>query len=133
MAIKKLIDAAKDWLGMSKPVLAPPDRIARFSLTYNDLLIGTLSVKDGVWRFQYSDEFKRSDILRPLVEFPDVDKIYESDELWQFFVSRIPSTEQAEVEAILKRENIAEDDAIGLLKRFGTRTINNPFKLNVAC
>ena len=69
------------------------------------------------------------DELRPLVEFPDVEQVYESKELWQFFVLRIPSSEQAEVEEILKREHIEEDDAVSLLKRFGERTIATHFDL----
>jgi hypothetical protein len=66
------------------------------------------------------------------VEFPDVHKTYVNEELWQFFASRIPSTEQPEVEAILKREHVKEDDAVGLLKLFGKRTIANPFELTFA-
>jgi HipA-like protein len=131
MAIRKFFEAAREWLGMRKAVHAPPDVRARFLLTYGDLLIGTLSVQDGIWRFEYSDEFRRSD-LRPIVEFPDVNNSYENQDLWQFFASRIPSTEQVEIEEILRRENIAEDDAVGLLRRFGTRTINNPFELRAA-
>jgi HipA-like protein len=115
----------------SKPVQAPPGMQAKFLLTYGDLLIGTLSVQDGIWRFVYSDDFERSD-LRPIVEFPNVNKTYESEELWQFFASRIPSPEQPEVEDILRSENIAEDDAVSLLKRFGKQTINNPFQLRAA-
>jgi hypothetical protein len=56
----------------------------------------------------------------------------ESKELCQFFVMRIPSPEQAEVEEILKREHIEEDDAVSLLRRFGERTIANPFRLKAA-
>ena len=132
MAIKKFVEAARTWLAMRRPVQAPHGLRAKFLLTFNDLLIGTLSVEDGVWKFEYSDEFRQRGSLRPLVEFPDVNGSYESEELWQFFASRIPSTEQAEVEAILKKENISEDDAIGLLRRFGTRTTSNPFKLRAA-
>ncbi|MBA4123042.1 MAG: hypothetical protein H0X72_11340 [Acidobacteria bacterium] len=64
-----------------------------------------------------------------MVEFPDLDRVYENDELWQFFASRIPSTEQPDVETVLESENIAEDDLIALLKRFGKRTTTNPFEL----
>jgi len=96
------------------------------------LLVGTLSAADGLWKFEYSDEFRQQDELRPLVEFPDVDKDYESKELWQFFVMRIPSPEQPEVEEILKREHIKEDDAVSLLRRFGEHTITNPFRLRAA-
>jgi HipA-like protein len=132
MPITKLFTSLPEWLGMRKPLLVAPEVQAKFLLTYNNLLIGTLSVAEGVWKFEYSDDFRRNDTLRPIVEFPDVNKIYQSKELWQFFASRIPSLEQAEVEEIIKREHIEEDDAVRLLKRFGERTITNPFNLKAA-
>ncbi len=125
MAIQKFIE----WLGLREHIQAPPDAKAKFLLKYGDLLIGTLSAEDGKWQFEYSNEFRRQGSLRTIVEFPDVNKIYQSDDLWQFFASRIPSPEQAEVEAILKREQIEEDDAVSLLRRFGKKTITNPFEL----
>ena len=121
-----------DWLGFHKTLQAPAGVRAEFKLSYEDLVIGTLSVADSIWKFTYSDEFKKQDELRPLVDFPDLDEVYESKELWQFFVMRIPSPEQPEVEEILRREHIEEDDAVSLLKRFGERTIANPFKLRAA-
>lgn len=132
MPIKKLMDKAKEWLGLARSVKARPGVQAKFLLTYNGLLIGTLSVDDGLWKFEYSDKFKMEDEFRPIVEFPDVTKTYVNEELWQFFASRIPSTEQPEVEEILKREHVDEDDAVGLLKLFGKRTIANPFELTFA-
>jgi HipA-like protein len=128
MPLKKFIE----WLGFKKSIQAPEGVRATFFLKYYDLLVGTLSVHDGVWSFEYSDEFRRSDLLRPIVGFPDINEKYESKELWQFFASRIPSPEQAEVEEILKREHIEEDDAVSLLKRFGRRTVANPFHLEAA-
>jgi HipA-like protein len=125
MPVQKFIE----WLGFRKQIQAPPEVKAKFLLKYDNLLVGTLSVEDGLWKFEYSDEFKRDGSMRPIVGFPDVNKIYQSDELWQFFASRIPSPEQAEVEEILRRENIEEDDAVTLLKRFGRKTITNPFEL----
>ncbi len=132
MPLKKIMERAKEWLGFSRSVKAPLEAHAKFLLTYDDLLVGTLSVDDGVWRFEYSDEFRKSDELRPIVEFPDVNSVYENEELWQFFASRIPSTEQAEVGKILRREHVEEDDAVGLLRLFGKRTIANPFELTLA-
>lgn len=132
MPIRKLMDKAKEWLGFARSVKAPPEAHAKFLLTYNDLLVGILSVQDGLWKFEYSDRFKSEADLRPIVEFPDVNKIYVNEDLWQFFASRIPSTEQPEVEKILKREHVNEDDAVGLLKLFGKRTIANPFELTFA-
>jgi len=125
-----IIDVFREWLGMRKPMVAPIDKKVRFFLKYGDLPVGTLSVEDGVWKFEYSEQYKQSTSFRPLVEFPDMDKIYESKELWQFFASRIPSPEQPEVEEILRREQISEDDSVTLLKRFGSRTISNPFQLD---
>jgi len=125
-------EVIRDWLAFRKAVEAPPESQAKFELYYDDILVGTLTVDRGVWRFEYSEQFKTQDDLRPLVEFPDVNEQYESKELWQFFVMRIPSPEQAEVEEILKREHIEEGDAVSLLKRFGERTINNPFRLKAA-
>lgn len=132
MTIKRLMDNAKEWLGFTRSVKAPPEAHAKFLLTYDDLLVGTLTVEDGVWKFEYSDKFRSEDELRPIVEFPDVDKVYVNEDLWQFFASRIPSTEQPEVEEILKREHVKEDDAVELLKLFGKRTIANPFELTFA-
>jgi HipA-like protein len=132
MPIKNLMDKAKEWLGFARSVKAPPEAQAKFLLTYNDLLVGTLTVENGLWKFEYSDRFKSKADFRPIVEFPDVNKIYVNEDLWQFFASRIPSTEQPEIEEILRREHIKEDDAVGLLKLFGKRTIANPFELTVA-
>jgi HipA-like protein len=126
------VKAIMDWLGFHKTLQARPGVRAEFKLSYEDLVVGTLSVADSIWKFTYSDEFKKQDELRPLVDFPDLDEVYESKELWQFFVMRIPSPEQPEVGEILKREHIEEDDAVSLLKRFGERTIANPFKLRAA-
>ena len=124
-----IMDVFKEWLGMRKPLVAPLDKKVRFLLKYGTLPVGTLSVEDGLWKFEYSEQYKQSKSFRPLVEFPDLSKTYESKELWQFFASRIPSPEQPDVEEILRREQISEDDSITLLKRFGVRTISNPFQL----
>src|SRR5688572_17913176 len=96
------INAIIGWLGFHKAVEAPPEVRAEFKLFFEELLVGTLSVADALWKFEYSSDFKKQDELRPLVDFPDLDKIYESKELWQFFIMRIPSPERAEVEEILK-------------------------------
>jgi len=132
MPIRKLMDRAKEWLGFAHSVKAPPQAHAKFLLTYGDLLVGILTVENGLWKFEYSDKFRSEEDLRPIVEFPDLNKVYVNEDLWQFFASRIPSTEQPEVEEILKREHVYEDDAVGLLKLFGKRTIANPFELTFA-
>lgn len=121
-----------EWLGFKKSIQAPPGPRAKFFLKFEDLLVGTLSVEDGLWSFEYSDEYRQIDVFRPIVQFPDVNKKYESAKLWQFFASRIPSPARAEVQNILQQEHIKEDDTVSLLKRFGWRTVTNPFHLEPA-
>jgi len=118
-----------EWLGLRKEVKAPRGVKAQFLLKYLDQLVGTLSVEDGLWSFEYSKDSKTGEMLRSTVEFPDLNKKYVSPELWQFFASRIPSPKQADVEEIIRRERIEEDDAVSLLRRFGRRTVANPFYL----
>lgn len=127
--MKGVMNLAKEWLGWKKEIKVAKDTKAEFFLFLGDLLIGTLSVTDGKWKFEYSDEFKKHSEIRPLIEFPELNEVYEKEQLWQFFASRIPSMEQPDVEDVLENENIAEDDAVALLKRFGQRTITNPFEL----
>ena len=50
MAIKAIIS----WLGFHKAVEAPPEVRAEFKLFFEELLVGTLSVADSLWGFEYS-------------------------------------------------------------------------------
>jgi len=61
--------------------------------------------------------------------FPDVHKTYETSELWPFFKMRVPSLKQPSIRAIVGRERIDEHNQVELLRRFGRRTITNPFEL----
>jgi HipA-like protein len=102
---------------------------AAFELRYDGLRVGNLTCNDGKWTFWYSDEFRHRPDLRPLVQFADVNYVYRSDRLWPFFLLRIPSMGQADVQAALKKEHIDASDEVALLRRFGRRTIANPFEL----
>ena len=101
----------------------------KFSLGYKDLEIGTLTFKDGEWVFRYSEDFKDQKEIQPPIDFRDVYKIYRSDELWPFFLSRIPGLSQPAVKELLRKEKISEDDEAALLKRFGKTSITSPFTL----
>jgi len=105
----------------------PEDIYVQFSLYYKNLLIGTLTLDNGEWIFEYSEEFKRQRKLPPLANFPSSDKIYQSKELWPFFASRIPSLNQLSS----KQEKVEKNEA-DLLKKYGQRTITNPYILNAA-
>jgi len=129
--MKALMKKAMEWLGMKRELTVATDIDAEFLLALGSLPVGKLSVHEGRWRFEYSDEFKEKPEFRPLVEFPNLERVYEQEELWQFFASRIPSTLQPDVETVLLKEDIDDDDLIALLKRFGKRTVTSPFELSV--
>lgn len=97
---------------------------ADFILILDKLEVGTLSYADNVWIFSYSEEFKRQRDILPLVNFPTVDKEYTSNELWPFFVSRIPSRAQLQAPKGTERQ-----DLVSLLKSYGRKTITNPYQL----
>ena len=111
--------------------IVPVKGKALFSLVYKDLEIGTLMFEDGTWAFQYSAVFKNQTELKPLVDFPNLEKVYSFRELPPFFAHRIPGLGQPKVQKILSKENISEDNEVDLLKRFGKLSIANPFRLIV--
>jgi HipA-like protein len=117
------------WVDQGSPAQVTPGSQAQFRLTWGDLTIGILHAKGGRWVFQYTDEFRHRQDLRPIVQFPDTDRTYESDELWPFFGLRIPSLRQPAVRTALAREHIDAKDKVQLLRRFGQRTVANPFEL----
>lgn len=103
-----------------------------FILVYKKLSIGTLTEKNGEWDFKYSSEFKNQNEIVPIIGFPDKDKDYVSNSLWPFFQSRIPSLKNPIIKDIVEKEKIQPDNKVYLLKRFGRRTITNPFVLESA-
>jgi HipA-like protein len=109
------------------------DQTAELQLMFDDLEVGRLKFENEKWNFAYSEDFKNTSGIKPLADFPDLNKTYENSELWPFFASRIPSTSRPRVKKILEREEIADNDLLALLTRFGKHTITNPFELhNVA-
>lgn len=118
------------WMDTPSAMQAPQAAEAAFRLVYRNMTVGILEVKNGRWRFQYSDEFRKMGRdLRPIVEFSDTSKVYESDQLWPFFRMRIPSLKQSAVKEAMKSERIEATDEIRLLRRFGRKTISNPYEL----
>lgn len=109
-----------------------------FRLMYKHDEIGTLEFDGNKWIFAYSEWFKTQSAIKPFSNFPDIHRIYDSEDLPPFFESRIPCSSQPQVEAYLtllqkedKQINEAETKA-ALLKKFGRHTITNPFELKPA-
>ncbi len=102
-----------------------------FVLKYNNHLIGTLKYVDNEWSFYYSDWFKNQNEFRHLLEFPNKDKEYKTKELWPFFSNRIPSIKQPKMQVYLEK-NSNKVNTVDLLEKFGTYSVNNPYKLELA-
>jgi len=102
---------------------------AEFQLKFDKLIVGYLNYESDKWIFKYSEEFRESKGITPLTNFPNVEQVYISGELWPFFSARIPSMSRTRVKKAAEKQGIEETDLIGLLSRFGKKTITNPFEL----
>lgn len=109
----------------------PQQEEADFLLQYRDLDIGRLWLCDGKWHFEYTDAFRRKKDVYPIINFPALDKHYESEALWPFFAVRIPGLGQPAIQRVIREEHLDERNEAQLLKRFGKTTIANPFILTL--
>jgi hypothetical protein len=107
----------------------PKEEVAKFTLKVDGIDLGNLSCKDGVWEFHYTDAFKMHNEYNRIVGFPDLDKNYHSNTLWPFFRVRIPGLKQPAIKEIISNEHINANNEVELLKRFGRKTISNPYEL----
>lgn len=123
--IKNLFKKEKDI-----DIQLPQDETAEFILKLKSLTVGHLACKDGMWTFYYDDEFKaQKDVYHRIVGFPNLDKKYTSPTLWPFFLIRIPGLKQPAIKEIIEEEKLDQDNEAALLKRFGFKSISNPYLL----
>lgn len=87
------------------------------------MLVGKLLYENGIWNFMYSDEYKQQNRYEPLVNFPNLNQEYKSDQLWPFFASRLRGVSE------LKENEKSESDVLSLLRKYGQHVITNPYKL----
>lgn len=90
--------------------------------TRKQYIVGQLT-KNGQYEFQYSEEVDSAitDGFKPLLCFPDLDKIYKDDRLFAIFTSRLPDRKRKDIKTILKKYGLDEYDDYMLLKRSGAR------------
>lgn len=105
----------------------PKEDFTQFKLFLKQHLIGILEYQNSLWTFYYSEEFKQQTIIHPILNFPDIDKVYTSKSLSSFFVIRIPSPNRIKAQRLLKKGEPA--DEVSLLKKFGMYSVANPYKL----
>jgi len=101
----------------------------KFALKIKDLIIGLLLVENGQWTFRYSEEFRAQSKYARLTGFSDLNKIYKAEVLWPFFKIRIPELKQPMIKDIIKAENLDQKNEAVLLKRFGEKSMSNPYIL----
>lgn len=108
----------------------PVDEEKCFVLRLENLPVGELNCKNGIWTFKYTKQFiYQADKYYPIVGFPDLHKEYKSESLWPFFLVRIPGLGQPAVKEVISKENIDPTNEAQLLDRFGKNTLANPFTL----
>ena len=107
----------------------PQNEDAEFLLKFHGMDVGRLSLHGGRWRFEYAEAFRNKEGVSPIVNFPNLEKCYESDVLWPFFLVRIPGLGQPAVRRVIRDENLDQTNEAQLLKRFGKTAIVNPFIL----
>ena len=125
----------KKWFskGDNELTISPKEETGTFILKVDDINLGILKHENGEWTFKYTQEFQnRSNEYNHIVGFPKLDKVYHSETLWPFFLIRIPGLKQPAVQEIIRKENIDKDNEVQLLKRFGLKTIANPYELHPA-
>jgi len=129
-----MISWIKSLFGKSdedQAMLLPKSEKVTFKLKVDDFTIGILKCQDGLWRFKYTEEYKKMPgEYNRIIGFPDLSKEYTSDTLWPFFRTRIPGLKQPAVQEIIMKEHLDIENEAVLLKRFGERTISNPYILS---
>jgi hypothetical protein len=117
---------------MGKHTAMPLPREERqlFVLHIGNIPVGELTWQEEAWTFEYTEQFRaRSEEFYPIVGFPNLEKTYRSNKLWPFFLVRIPGLGQSEVQETIAREELDVTNEAQMLRRFGERTLANPFVL----
>lgn len=128
--IKRLF--SKSGEGDEMEIHLPKNANATFELKVDKVVVGTLHCENGEWEFKYTEEFKGlRNKYNHIAGFSNLDKVYHNETLWPFFQIRIPGLKQPAVKEILEKENINETNELELLKRFGKKTISNPYELDL--
>jgi hypothetical protein len=116
----------KWWWGTPPPTL---------HLIYEGRVVAELKrerIEDQeLYHFRYLPAFKEASLgSLPGLSLDVVD--HWSEELWSFFVERIPDIDRPEIQALLKERKINRYDQLQLLKELGSRAVTDPFEIRVA-
>jgi HipA-like protein len=120
---------SKDEDEVTQPL--PKNERVVFTLKIDHVEVGKLRCENGVWEFTYSDKFKNEHYphYKRIAGFPEINKVYKKETLWPFFLVRIPGLKQPAIKEIIEKEKIDTENEAALLKRFGQKSISNPYEL----
>lgn len=85
-------------------------------------IVGELS-KNGEYEFKYGEEVNEAikDGFTPFMPFADINKMYNSTELFPVFLSRLPDRKRKDIDKILIKYGMEEYNPYQLLKISGAR------------
>jgi HipA-like protein len=98
----------------------------------DDAVIGTLRLEGDTFVFEYDPGYANAPGAVPISAFPDIQKTYRSPTLWPFFAVRLPPTEREDVQAAMKKREIADDDVLRLLAELSRRGVSSPYRFSAA-
>jgi HipA-like protein len=127
--MSQLFKKFTSWLGTTKDVPPASESPVVFKLSLGHLIIGHLRREPDRWIFEYTEEFRNQEEIKPIMDFPTVTNAYQSDELWPFFKIRVPSKNQPSIHRRFTHDQLNGLTVIDMLKFFGRRSAANPFIL----
>jgi HipA-like protein len=80
--------------------------------------------------FHYLPAFKAKK-LAPLPGFQDVDRMYESADLFPFFAERIPDLRRPEIREWIKTQNLDDANKLELLGALSRHSVTDSFELRI--
>ena len=86
--------------------------------------------RGGRYVFCYLESFKAKK-LAPLPGLPDVEKVYEEEELFPFFAERIPDMRRPEIKEWVKQQGLDGNDKLALLGALSRRSVTDSFELRL--
>jgi HipA-like protein len=94
--------------------------------------IGFLEESQGRFLFRYADEYRKSADAVPISAFPELDRVYESKDLWPFFAVRFPPEDRPDVRELIDRKKLSTESTLRRLVELSPRTISNPYRFEMA-
>jgi HipA N-terminal domain len=100
---------------------------------FGDRQIAELEKREDCYFFHYMGAF-RDLKLSPIPGFPDVDRKepYVSKQLFPFFQERIPDRTRPEIQELIKKLGVPQDDELRLLTELSRHSVTDPFELKLA-